>query len=105
MPECGCFLPDRPVTEDADLAESIVMQAYVQLPLLPRQADGCWVAPLMRFEDRELRLVERVPASAGQAVLRVELFDRTMQYAIETCDCEEVEDAVVAFREMASRAT
>jgi hypothetical protein len=51
-----------------------------------------------------LRLVESVPASPGQPVLRVELFDRTMQTAIEARDCEEIEDAVVAFQDMVSRA-
>jgi hypothetical protein len=105
MPECGCFLPDRPVSEDADLTESIVMQAYVQLPLLTRQADGCWVARLKRIGDRELRLVERIPARAGQPVLRVELFDRLSHTVVESQDCEEIDDAVVAFREMVSRAT
>jgi hypothetical protein len=105
MPERGCFLPGRPISEDSDLAESIVMQAYVQLPLLPRQTDGCWVAPLKRIGDRELRLVERIPACAGQPVLRVELVDRRAQTVVESQDCEEIEDAVVAFQEMVSRAT
>ena len=104
MPECGCFLPNSSVIEDADLSESIVMQAYVQLPLLPRQPDGSWVAPLKRLGDRELRLVERIPACAGQPVLRVELFDQNTQRAVEARECEEIEDAVVAFREMVSRA-
>jgi hypothetical protein len=34
---------------DDDLAESIVLEAYLQLPLLPRQVDGSWVAPLTRY--------------------------------------------------------
>jgi hypothetical protein len=105
MPDCGCFHADRLVSQDADLAASIVMRAYVQLPLLPRQPDGCWMASLKRCGERELRLVESVPASPGQPVLRVELFDRTMQTAIEARDCEEIEDAVVAFQDMVSRAT
>jgi hypothetical protein len=101
MPECG--RSDRCVAEDADLAESIVLQAYVQLPLLP--ADGCWVAPLKRFGDRELRLVESVPVSPAESALRVELFDRSTQIVVERVDCEEVEDAMVAFQDMASRGT
>jgi hypothetical protein len=56
---------------DADLAESIVMQAYVQLPLLPRQLEGRWVAPLTRCGDGEVRLAERAPMAAAQSVLQV----------------------------------
>jgi hypothetical protein len=100
MPECGCLIPDRPVSEDVDLAESIVMQAYVQLPLLPRQPDGCWVASLKRCGNGELRLVESVPASPGQPVLRVELLDRVTNTVIESQDCEEIEQAVMAFKAM-----
>src|SRR5688572_24843785 len=61
---------------DADLAESIVLQAYVQLPLLPPQADGSRVAPLKSFAHCDLRLVEEVAGDSDQPVLRVELFDR-----------------------------
>src|SRR5687767_1903562 len=70
-------------TIDADLAESIVLQAYVQLPLLPRHADGSWVAPLRRFAHCDLRLVESVPASSDEPVLRVELFDRRTRSAVK----------------------
>jgi hypothetical protein len=99
MPEWGSFL----AAAEADLAESIVMRAYVQLPLVPRQADGCWVALLTRSGDREVRLVESVPASRQQSVLRVELFDRRTQTILESRDCEEVEDAVTAFSEIVTR--
>jgi hypothetical protein len=85
---------------DAHLAESIVLSAYVQLPLLPRQADGSWIAPLKRLAHCDLRLVERVPSSPDQAVLRIELFDRRTQSAVKVQGCEEVEDAVAAFQEM-----
>ena len=73
--------------------------------MLPRQTDGCWVAPLKRIGDRELRLVERIPACAGQPVLRVELVDRRAHTVVESQDCEEIEDAVIAFQEMVSRST
>ena len=82
-------------------AGSIVMHAYVQLPLLPRRPDGSWVAPLKRMGDREFRLVESVAASPEQTVLRVEMLDRRTQSVIESRDCAEVEDAIEAFHEMA----
>ena len=104
MPEFGCSLSDCSVTDDADLAESIVMQAYVQMPLLPRRADGRWVASLKRLGDRELRLVEHVAESPGQAILGVEVFDRCTQSVLDSRDCEEVEEAIVAFRELLSLA-
>ena len=100
MPEWGCYLADRSATAEANLAESIVMRAYVQLPLFPRQADGCWVARLARSGDREVRLIESVPASREQPVLRVELFDRLTETVLKSEACREVEDAVLAFRAM-----
>jgi hypothetical protein len=100
MPQCGCFHAAGSAIASPDLAETTVLQAYVRLPLLPRQPDGCWVAPLKRVGHREFRLVESVPASLGQAVLRVELFDQRTKSVIESRACEEVEDAVTAFRKM-----
>jgi hypothetical protein len=82
MVPCGTRV-DACEALDTDLAESIVLQAYVQLLLLPRQPDGSWVAPLKRFAHCDLRLVEIVPATSDQAVLRVELFDRHSQAARE----------------------
>ena len=58
-------------TIDADLAESIVLEANVQLPLLPRQADGSWVAPLKRFPHCDLRLVELVPPPSDKPALHI----------------------------------
>ena len=85
---------------DDDRAESIVLQAYLELPLLPRQVDSSWVAPLMRYGRFELRLIERVGATPAEPVLRVELLDLQTETAIESRGCEEVEDAVVAFQAM-----
>src|SRR5829696_1627713 len=83
-----------------DLAESIVVEAYLQLPLLARQVDGSWLAPLTRYGRFELRLIERVGATPAEPVLRVELLDLQTQTAIESRGCEEVEDAVAAFQAM-----
>jgi len=85
---------------DEDSTESIVLEAYIQLPLLPRQGDGSWVAPLKRLGQCELRLIERVATTPGEPVLRVELLDLQTQTAIESRSCEEVEDAVAAFQTM-----
>src|SRR5690349_24892159 len=38
-----------------DRAESLVVEAYLQLPLLPRQVDGSWIAPLKRCRRCEFR--------------------------------------------------
>src|SRR5215212_6702561 len=85
---------------DDDLAESIVLEAYMQLPLLPRQRDGSLVAPLKRLGDCELRLIECVAETPAEPVLRVELLDLRTRTAIESRACEEVEDAVAAFQAM-----
>jgi hypothetical protein len=78
----------------------VVLYAYLQLPLFRRQDDGCWVAPLRTFKACELRLVECVPATVGEPVLRVELFDVRRQAVIESRPCEELEDAVAALKAM-----
>jgi hypothetical protein len=85
---------------DADRAETLVLQAYVQLPLLPRQANGSWIAALKTFPRCELRLVEMAAESSDQPVLRVELFDRATQSVVKAQGCDEVEDAVIAFQAM-----
>ncbi len=85
---------------DDDRAERIVMKAYLQLPLLSRQADGSWVAPLQRCGRCALRLIERVAATPAEPVLRVELLNLQTQTAIESRGCKEVEDAVAAFQAM-----
>jgi len=85
---------------DANLAESIFLEAYVQLPLLPPQADGSRVAPLKSFAHCDLRLVEQIGGASDQPVLRVELFDRRARSAVKVQGCEEVEDAVSAFLAM-----
>jgi hypothetical protein len=76
------------------------VESYLRLPLLPRQVDGSWVAPLTRYGRFELRLIERVGATPAEPVLRVELFDVQTQTAIESRGCEEVEDGVAAFQAM-----
>ena len=85
---------------DGDHTETVVLQAYLQLPLLPRQVDGSWVASLKQCGRCELRLIERVAGTPGEPVLRVELLDLRTRNAIESRGCEEVEDAVAAFRAM-----
>jgi hypothetical protein len=77
-----------------------VLQAYVQLPLFSRQPNGSWLAPLKQFACCELRLVECIAERFGEPVLRVELFDRRSQTVVDSRSCEELEDAVAAFKAM-----
>src|SRR3954469_9869735 len=100
MPDHSNHLVQPCAPRDDDRTESIVLEAYLQLPLLPRQVDGSWVAPLKRCGRFELRLIERVGATPAEPVLRVELLDLQAQAAIESRNCEEVEDAVTAFQAM-----
>ncbi|HEX2727242.1 MAG TPA: hypothetical protein VHN20_15590 [Beijerinckiaceae bacterium] len=90
--------PASPPVLDADYG--IVLRAYVQLPLFSRQDNECWVVPLKKFATCELLLVESVPPTAGEFVLRVELFDWRSQSVVDSRPCEELEDAVAAFKAM-----
>ena len=80
MPECNPG--GSAAIYNAEMAEIIVMRAYVRLPLMRRQADGCWIASLKRLGDCELRLVEHVRETVGEPVLRVEMFDRRTQWVV-----------------------
>jgi hypothetical protein len=77
-----------------------VLHAYVQLPLFSRHENGSWVAPLRRFKGCELRLAECVAEKRADPVLRVELFDRRTRTVVESRSCEELEEAVAAFKAM-----
>ena len=90
--------PALPPVLDADYG--IVLHAYVQLPLFSRHDNECWVVPLKKFAACELRLVESVSATAGELVLRVELFDWRTQSVVDSRPCEELEDAVAVFKAM-----
>jgi hypothetical protein len=100
MPDRSNHGPQRADAFDHELAESLVFDAYVELSFQPRRADGAWVAPLTRFRNCELRLVEAVAAAPGLPVLRVELLDLRAQTAVESRSCEEIEDAIAAFKAM-----
>ena len=76
------FIPPCAPCDDVR-AESIVVEAYLQLPLLPRQVDGSWAAPLKRCRRFEFRLVERAARTPAGPVLRVELLDLQTHTAIE----------------------
>jgi hypothetical protein len=99
-PEMSCRNApvEPPQLVEPDYAETVVWHAYMYLPLIPRHGDGTWVAPLKRTRGWELRLVEHVPSVAGGPVLRVEIFDRARNAVVESRDCEEIEDAVAAFK-------
>ena len=103
MLECGSFHAEGNPIHDADLAESLVMQAYIQLPLLSRQLDGRWVAPLKRAASASYGSSSGPRWLLG-SVLQFEVFDRRTQSILESRDCEEVEDAVTAFRAMLTQA-
>src|ERR1044072_1463731 len=90
----------QPSPCEDERAESLVVEAYLQLPLLPRQVDGFWVALLKRCGRCELRLIERVAETPAGPVLQVERFDLQTQTVIESRGCDEVEDAVAAFQAM-----
>ena len=100
MPDRGHCPAQLCAPFDDDRAEAIVVEAYLQLPLLPRQVDGSWVAPLKKYDHCELRLVACIAAAPSQPVLRIELLDLRTQTALESRSCEEVEDAVAAFQAM-----
>ena len=98
MSDRGTPPVSQPPLPDPDYG--VVLDAYLQLPLFSRRENGSWVVPLRSFKACELRLVESVPKRFGEPILRVELFDLHRQRVIECRECEELEDAVAAFKAM-----
>jgi hypothetical protein len=74
--------------------ESDVALAYIQIGLLPIDADGSRSMPLARFGSYEVRLIELVHAPADNATLFwLELYDHSAHSGIDACSCDDLEEA------------
>jgi hypothetical protein len=87
------------------LTERRLVQAYLTLFLIPAWPDGAKTVLLARFGAYEVRLVE-IAQELSEDVphLWIELYASDIQSALDSCGCDEFDDAVMAADDFMSRA-
>jgi hypothetical protein len=80
-------------------------QAYVRLLLIPESTDGSRTVSLARYGAYEVRLVEfsHCPAS-DDSCFWVRLHRRGLQSSLDSCWCDDLDDAETAAEHFVSRA-
>jgi len=80
-------------------------QAYVRLLLIPESTDGSRTVSLARYGAYEVRLVEfsHRPAS-DDSCFWVRLHRRGLQSSLDSCWCDDLDDAETAAEHFVSRA-
>jgi hypothetical protein len=80
-----------------ELAERRLIRAYLALYLAPAGEDGARTVSLARFGAFEVRLVEVTQAlSAEIPPLWLELYAHGIRSSLDSCGCDEFEEAVLA---------
>jgi hypothetical protein len=92
-------------TPDNKISESRITRAYISLLLAPEIKDGERTVSLARTGSYEVRLVEVPQTSSLDAPpLWMELFDHDVQSTIDSCSCQEIEEAMIAAEYLISQA-
>ena len=85
--------------------EPRLTRAYVSLFLALASLSGTRMVSVARFGNYEVRLVELSRASSADvSPLWVELYAHDIQQCIDSCSCNEIEDAVDAAEHLISLA-
>jgi hypothetical protein len=79
-----------------------IARAYMRLAFVSQRGDGAKAISLARFGNCEVLLVELPQANSPK--LWIELYDHTLQQALDSCGCTDIEGAAAAARLLASRA-
>jgi hypothetical protein len=88
-----------------ELAERRIIRAYLALYLVPPGDDGARTVSLARFGAYEVRLVEVTPdLSAEIPPLWLELYAHGIGSSLDSCGCDEFEDAVLVAAELVAQA-
>lgn len=84
---------------------SRLSQAYVRLLLIPESTDGSRTVSLARYGAYEVRLVEFFHSPAcDDSSFWIRLHRRGLQSSLDSCWCDDLDDAEVAAEHFASRA-
>jgi hypothetical protein len=88
-------------TTDGGPLESRITTAYVQLALSSLQPDGMRSVALATFGHLDLRLVELVPPRpADEPLFWLELYDNDTGAVIDSCGCDELQEATEAAQQL-----
>jgi hypothetical protein len=79
-----------------------IARAYMRLPFVSQRGDGARTISLGRFGNCEVFLVELPHADSTR--LWIELYDHTLQQALDSCGCTDIEEAAAAARLLIPRA-
>jgi hypothetical protein len=92
-------------TTDDGRWESRVAAAYIQLALSGAGQDGARSVRIARVGRLDLRLVEpAAPASADDPLFWLELYDNDAEAAIDSCGCDDLQDAAKAAERLIDQA-
>jgi hypothetical protein len=88
-----------------ELAERRLIRAYLAPSLVPAGEDGARIVSLARFGGYEVRLVEVTQdLSAEIPPLWLELYSHGIGSPLDSCGCDEFEEAVLAADEFVAQA-
>ena len=81
-----------------------IAQALIRLSSLPRGSSTTSIA-LARVGNCELRIFEGTQASSdGVPYIWLELFDHSTNISVDSCSCQEIEQAAAIFEDFISQA-
>ena len=79
--------------------------AYVGLALMPKNGDGSKTVTLTRYGDYEVRLVDFLQGrSNADCLFWLELYCHVTRSSLDSCRCDDLEDAEAAADHLVSRA-
>ena len=85
--------------------ESFITRAYLSISSARKGRHGERMISLTRIGNLEIRMVETSQAAPADAALFwIELFDHTPQTTIDSCRCNDIEEAVAAYEHLVSQA-
>ena len=92
-------------TSDSALIELRVTRAYIRLFLVPEDEHGTRTVSLARIGRYEVRMAEVSCAGHdGTAPLWIDLYAHDIQSSIDSCSCNDLEEAIVAAEQLISQA-
>jgi hypothetical protein len=92
-------------TPAPELTEQKLVRAYTRLLLVPQERDGSRRISLARLGNYEIFIIEfaqNVPAIAPR--LWIELYAHDLRRGLDSCACEDLEQATIAARDLIAQA-
>ena len=86
-------------------SELRISQAYLKLLSIPESADGARTVSLERIGNHEIRMFESAASDSTEGPLFwMELFNLDRQASVDSCSCDGIEEAAIAFEGFVAQA-